>query len=119
MTLSSTASAASLEPFHTRPSDVRHPMEDTFKKMAWGANLGLEGTQLHAAAPMYTLLDRRRGVNATRVTRWGYRWRYLNGVTSGFSRYYSRRFFSRTSTVGGFSLFPMAPAPLCVNELFV
>ena len=56
-------------------------MEDEFAQMAWGADSGLE-QQSATAAPMYTLLDRRRVVSATGVARWEYRGRYLDGVAS-------------------------------------
>ena len=49
--------------------------------MAWRADLGLGGHSTRAA-PMYTLLDRRRVVSATGVARWEYRRRYLDGVAS-------------------------------------
>ena len=78
---SRTVSTASLKPFYTRPSDLRHPMEDEFAQLAWGADLGL-GEPSTTAAPMYTLLDRRRVVSATGVVRWEYRGRYLDGVAS-------------------------------------
>ena len=78
---SRTVSTCSLKPFYTRPSDLRHPMEDEFAQMAWGADLGLE-QQSPTAAPMYTLLDRRRVVSAKGVARWEYRGRYLDGVAS-------------------------------------
>ena len=45
-TRSRTDHSPSLKPFYTRPSDIRHPMEETFAQMAWGANLGSEGTRL-------------------------------------------------------------------------
>ena len=80
-TRSRTVSTASLKPFYTRPSDLRHPMEDEFAQLAWGADLGLGGLST-TAAPMYTLLDRRRVVSATGVARWEYRGRYLDGVAS-------------------------------------
>ena len=78
---SRTVSTASLKPFYTRPSNLRHPMEDEFAQMAWRANLGL-GEHSTIAAPMYTLLDRRRVVSASGVARWEYRGRYLEGVAS-------------------------------------
>ena len=45
-TRSRTISAASLKPFHTRPSDLQHPMEEKFAQVVWEANLGSEGTRL-------------------------------------------------------------------------
>ena len=81
MTRSRTVSAALLKPFYTRPFDLRYPMEDEFAQMAWGADLGLGGHST-TAAPMYTLLDRRRVLSATGVARWEYRGRYLDGVAS-------------------------------------
>ena len=44
-TRSRAASAASLKPFYMRPSDLRHPIEDEFAQMVWGADLGSEGTR--------------------------------------------------------------------------
>ena len=80
-TRSRTVSDASLKPFYTRPSDLRHAMEDQFAQVAWGADLGLGGHST-TAAPMYTLLDRRRVVGANGVARSDYRGRYLDGVAS-------------------------------------
>ena len=77
---SRTVFSASLKPFYTRPSDLRHPTEDEFAQMAWGPDVGFEG-QSTTAAPMYTLLDRRRVVSATGAARWEYCGRYLDGVT--------------------------------------
>ena len=51
--------------------------------MAWGVDLGLGGPST-VAAPMYSLLDRRRVVSATGVARWEYRNRYLGGVASNW-----------------------------------
>ena len=48
-TRSRTVSTASLKPFYTRPSDLRHPMEDEFAQLAWGADLGLGGLSTTAA----------------------------------------------------------------------
>ena len=47
-----TAYTASLKPFYTRPSDLRHPMEDEFAQLAWGADLGLGG--LSTTCLLYT-----------------------------------------------------------------
>ena len=82
VTRSRTVSAASLKPFYTRPSDVRHPMGDGFAHMTWGADVGLEGYPTPAAL-MYTLQDRKRVVSATGVASWEYRGRYLVGEASG------------------------------------
>ena len=54
-TRSRTVSTASLKPFYTRPSDLRHPMEDKFAQLAWGADLELGGLST-TAAPMYLSL---------------------------------------------------------------
>ena len=78
---SRTVSTTSLKPFYVRPADLRHPMEDEFAQMAWGADLGL-GADSTTAAPMYTLLDRRRVISSSGVARWEYRGRYLDGVAS-------------------------------------
>lgn len=44
-----TAYTASLKPFYTGPSDLRHPMEDEFAQVAWGADLKLGGlSTLHS-----------------------------------------------------------------------
>ena len=70
--------------FHSITEAVLHAAvgpKDEFAHMAWRAYLGLGG---HAtiAAPGYTLLDKRRTVSASRVARWEYRGRYLDGVAS-------------------------------------
>lgn len=49
--------------------------------MAWGADLGL-GEPSTTAAPLLTLLDRRRVVSATAFVRREYCGRHLNGVAS-------------------------------------
>ena len=54
-------------------------MEDEVGQMAWGADLRLGGHST-TAAPMYTLLDRKRVVSATGVARWEHRGRYLDEV---------------------------------------
>ena len=76
-----TVSMASLKPLYTTPSDLQQPMEDELAQMAWGADLGLGGHST-TAAPMYTLLARRRVASATGVARWECRGRYLDGVAS-------------------------------------
>lgn len=80
-TRSRTVSTASLKPFYTRPSDLRHPMEYGFAQMTWGAGLGLGGYSATVSLT-YTLLDRRRVVSASGVARREYRGRYLDEVTS-------------------------------------
>ena len=67
-----TVSMASLKPLCRRPSDLRHPMEDEFAQIAWGTDFGLRGDSA-AAAPMYTLMDRRTIVSTSGVARWEYR----------------------------------------------
>ena len=71
---------ASLQPLYRRSSDLRHPIEDEFAQIAWGAGFGLRGDSV-AAAPMYTLIDRTM-VSAPGVARWEYRGKYLDGVSS-------------------------------------
>ena len=78
---SRTVSVASLKPFHRRSSDLRHPIGDEFAQIAWGADLGLKGDSV-AAAPMYTLIDRKQMVSESGTARWEYRGRYLDGVSS-------------------------------------
>ena len=80
-TRSRTVSTASLKPFYPTPSDLRRPMKDEFAQVAWGVDLGLEAHSI-TAAPMYTLLDRRRVVSSAWAARWEYRGRYLDGVAS-------------------------------------
>ena len=72
---------ASLKPFYGRSSVLRHPIEDEFAPIAWGAAFGLRGDSV-AAAPMYTLMDRRTMVSASGVARWEYRGKYLDEVSS-------------------------------------
>ena len=79
-TRSRTFSTASLKPFYPRSSDLRHPMEDECAHVAWGAGLELEAHFSTTAAPMYTLLDRRRVVSSVGSARWEYRGRYLDEV---------------------------------------
>ena len=78
---SNMASTSSLKPLYTRISDLRHSMEDDFEQMASRAELEL-GEHSTIAAPIYTLLDRRRVVSASGVARWEYRGRYLDEVAS-------------------------------------
>ena len=75
-TRSRTVSAASLKPFYTRPSDLGHPMENEFAQMAWGADLGSEGTRLqqHQCTRSWT------GGGGSRDGEC--RGRYLDGVAS-------------------------------------
>ena len=93
-TCSRTASTASLKPFYPRPSDFRHPMEDEFAQVAWGADLRLGGHST-TAAPTYTLLDRRWVVRSAGAARWEYRSRYLDGVASDW--------VSETEALGSFT----------------
>ena len=76
-----TVSMASLQPFYRHSSDLQHPIEDEFAQIAWGVDFGLRGDSV-AAAPMYTPMDRRTIVSASGVARWGYRGKYLDGVSS-------------------------------------
>ena len=78
---SSIVSTASVKPFYVMASALQHPMEDEFAQVAWSADLRLEG-HLTIAAPMYTLLDRRRVVSSAGVARWEHRRRYMDGVAS-------------------------------------
>ena len=57
---------ASLKPIYRRSSDLRHPIEDEFAQIAWGADFGPRGDS-GAAAPMYTLVDRSTMVPKPRV----------------------------------------------------
>ena len=70
--------------FYVRRSDLRHPMEDEFAQVAWGAGLGLGGLSISVAPPMCTLLGRRRVVSSTGVERGEYRGRFPGGVVSDF-----------------------------------
>ena len=72
---------ASLQPFFGRSSDLRHPTEDEFAQIAWCVDFGLRGDSV-AAAPLYTLMDRRTMVSASGVARWEYRGKHLDGVSS-------------------------------------
>ena len=75
---------ASLKPFYGRSSDLRHPIEDEFAPIAWGAAFGLRGDSV-AAAPMYTLMDRRTMDSVSGVARWEYRGKYLDGASSDWA----------------------------------
>ena len=78
---SRTVSVVSLKPFYRRSSDMRHPIGDEFAQIAWGADLGLKGDSV-AAAPMYTLIDRKKMEIDVGTVRWEYRGRYLDGISS-------------------------------------
>ena len=73
-------SMASLQLFYRRSSDLRHPIEDELAQIAWGADFGLRGDSV-AAAPMHTLMDRRKMVSASGVSRWEYRGKYLDRMS--------------------------------------
>lgn len=51
-------STADIRPFHERPVVLRHAFEDDFARLIWGPNMGLTETST-AAAPLYTLIDRK------------------------------------------------------------
>ena len=76
-----TVSTASLKPSYPRPSVLRHPVEVGFAQITWGADLGLKEHST-AAAPMYTLLDRKRVVSSPGAARWEYRGQYLDDWVS-------------------------------------
>ena len=78
---SRTVSVASLKPFCRRSSDLRHPIADEFTQIVRGADLGLKGDSV-AAAPIYTLRDRKEVESEVGTVRWEYRGRYLDGVSS-------------------------------------
>ena len=78
-TRTTTVFMASLKPFCRRSSDLRHPIEDDFAQIARGADVGLRGNSV-AAAPMYTLMDRRTIVSAPGAARWEYGGKYLDEV---------------------------------------
>ena len=61
--------------------DLRHPIADEFTQIVRGADLGLKGDSV-AAAPIYTLRDRKEVESEVGTVRWEYRGRYLDGVSS-------------------------------------
>ena len=74
-------SASCVKAFHVRPVDLRHKFEDEFAILAWRADLGLNGVST-AAAPLYTLFDRRAVMESNGVWVWEYRGRFQDGVES-------------------------------------
>ena len=79
-----TVSMVSHKPFSRRSSDLRHPIEDDFAQIVWIADFGLRGDSI-AAAPMYTLMDRRTMDSVSGVARWEYRGKYLDGASSDWA----------------------------------
>ena len=70
-----------IKPFHARPPDLRHPLDDEFAQFAWSADVGLT-TPSVVAQPVYIFYDRRNVTSATEVPGWEYCRKYHNGKAS-------------------------------------
>ena len=70
-----------IKPFHSTPSDLRHPLADEFAQFAWSADFGLTAPSV-VAKPLYTPCGRRNVTLAIGVPKWEYRGKYHNGKPS-------------------------------------
>ena len=76
-------SAAGIKPFHERPVELRHAFEDEFAHLAWGPDIGLAKVSI-AAAPLYTLVDRKFSWVTEGTWAWEYKGKHLDGAESNW-----------------------------------
>jgi len=76
-------SVADIKPFHERPVELRHAFEDEFAHLAWGPDIGLAEVST-AAAPLYTLIDRKVSWIKEDTWVWEYKGRHQDGVESNW-----------------------------------
>ena len=76
-------SAADIKPFHDRPVELRHAFEDDFAHFVWGPDIGLAKVST-AAAPLYTLIDRKASWIGEDTWVWEYKGRHQDEVESNW-----------------------------------
>ena len=76
-------SAVDIKTFHERPVELRHAFENEVAHLAWGPDVGLVET-FTAAAPLYTLIDRKVSWVTGDTWVWEYKGRYQDGVKSNW-----------------------------------
>ena len=81
-----TVSATEMIPFHSRPKEIRHELEDEFAQFGLPPDLGLVQDSV-VDFPLYTLISRRgvRREGGSSAWTWEYRERYQDGTESPFA----------------------------------